>query len=228
MRTFICTCILTGLIVFTTAFPSQAAPGYQRYRAIGGPMAPCVATPGMMSQEMAVPGPRPGMQTRGRFSMPCRMESKRGFDRHGMGAGQGLPERRQMMGPDRDGMMELSPRWGRQGLHHMLFLDRVEDLGLTPEQTAKLKAVHLDCRKEQIRKGAEIRIARLELADLLDQSTWIPAAAEKLIRKIHTLAGDLQIRQLEAVTEASAVLTPEQRKKAAARGDASDPACLFR
>jgi Spy/CpxP family protein refolding chaperone len=156
------------------------------------------------------------------------MEGKRGFDRHGMRAGQGLSERRLGMMPDRDGMMELSRGWERQGLHRMLFLDRIEELDLTPEQTAKLKAIHSDCRKEQIRKGAEIRIARLELADLLDQSNWIPAAAEKLIRKIHTLAGDLQIRQLKAVTEAGAVLTPEQRKKADASGGASGPACLFR
>lgn len=125
-------------------------------------------------------------------------------------------------------MMDMSSGPGRHDLHRMLYLDRAEELELTPDQVARLKAIHSDCRKEHIRKGAEIRIARLELTELLSQPNWIPAAAEKLIRRIHTLKGDLQVRQLQAMTAARSILTPEQLKKAAESGDDDDPADLFK
>jgi Spy/CpxP family protein refolding chaperone len=110
----------------------------------------------------------------------------------------------------------------------MLFLDRAEELGLTPDQVAKLKAIHTDCRKETIRQGAEIGVARLELSALLGESDWIPAAAEKLVRRIKTLEGDVQVRHLRALAEARKVLTPEQLRMANAGSDGDAAEDLFK
>ena len=109
----------------------------------------------------------------------------------------------------------------------MLFLDRAEALELTADQVAKLKAIHADCRRENIRQGAEVRIARLELKDLVAESNWIPAAAEKLVRRIKTLEGDMQVRHLRAWAEARKVLTAEQLRKADSGKD-DDAEDLFR
>ena len=155
---------------------------------------------------------------------------------HGMD--QGDCER---MGPGRGmhqmdcGMMGMGQ--GKRGKRHggmehrmgrMLFLDRVEALQLTPDQVYRLKAIHADCRRENIRQGAEVKIARLELKDLLDETSWIPAAAEKLIRKIKTLEGDMQVRHLRAVAEARKILTAEQLRKADAGRDGDDAEDLFK
>ncbi len=220
MRSNSRTVILAALLLSTLTVPGHAAAGC-------GQNHPCGAMPGMMKQNM---GEMPCMMAGGPGSGPCaedrpmparhhRMERKHGMHMQQEGCG--------MMGMDRDFMPKhrgmMPHRMGR-----MLFLDRVEALGLTEDQVFKLKAIHAECRRENIRQEAEARITRLELKDLLDESNWIPAAAEKLIRKIKTIEGDMQVRHLRAVAEARKVLTPEQLRKADAGGAGDQAESLFK
>ena len=103
-----------------------------------------------------------------------------------------------------------------QRMEHELFLDRVDALDLDAEQVAQLKAIRSDCRKENIRKAADVKIARLELQDLLNETDWSLKTAEPLIRQIETLEGDMLVRHLQAVSDARKVLTAEQLQRAAA------------
>jgi len=125
-----------------------------------------------------------------------------------------------MMGPDKmSGMM--MPGMGNMmgsGMHmqmeHMLYLGQAEMLGLSADQVNQLKAIHTQCRKDNIRNMAEIKILKMDLADLVASDDWSLSAAEALVRKVQALEGDLHIRHLKAIHDAGKVLTPEQRQKA--------------
>lgn len=73
------------------------------------------------------------------------------------------------------------------------FLDQTKELKLSAEQIVKLKAIRSDTRKEIIRTSAEAKVARLELAELLDGNDWSLKDAEELIRKSQELEGDIQV-----------------------------------
>lgn len=133
-----------------------------------------------------------------------------------------------MMGEGMTGMM----RAGKMGMmeqrmEHMFFLDRADDLGLSAEQVSKLKALHVECRKDNIRNAAEAKIARLELTELLSRENWTLKDAEPLVRKAQKLEGDIQVRHLQAVSEARKVLTAEQLMQAGSGGSSGNLESLF-
>lgn len=130
-----------------------------------------------------------------RDQMPCQLETGNSM----MG----------MMGSGMHGMMG-------QRMTHMFFLDSIEELGLSQKQVATLKTLHTACRGDNIRNTAEVKIARLELADLLENSNWALKDAETLVRKIEKLEGDIKMRHLQGVTDARQVLTAEQLKQVTA------------
>ena len=146
---------------------------------------------------------------------------------HMMGQGTG-----NMMGQNSGHMM--NHRMG-MGNHHMMngrmeqimFLDKAENLGLNNDQVTKLKAIHSDCRKDNIHNAAEVKISRLELTDLLSTNNWALKDVETMVRKIQKLEGDIQIRQLQGVSEARKVLTTEQLKQAESATNSGDLENLF-
>lgn len=113
------------------------------------------------------------------------------------------------------GRMEMSPAMMKQMTDRIFFLDRAQELGLTPDQVERLGEIRAECRKDNIHTGAELKITLLELEDLLS-GEWTVEEAEKLIRTARRLEGDIQVRHLKAVQEAHKVLTEEQLKKAEA------------
>lgn len=114
-----------------------------------------------------------------------------------------------------------------QRMEHMFFLDRADELGLSTDQVSRLKAIHVDCRKENIRTAAEAKIARLELSELLSGDSWTLNDVESLVRKVQTLEGDIHVRHLQAVSDARKVLTAEQLQQAHADGGAGNLESLF-
>ncbi|MBE0505043.1 MAG: periplasmic heavy metal sensor [Desulfuromonadales bacterium] len=134
-----------------------------------------------------------------------------------------------MMGSNMSGMMGGGGMHGmmEQRMEHMFYLDRADALGLSADQVSRLKAIHVDCRKKNIRNMAEAKIARLELSELLAGDSWTMKDAEALVRKVQTLEGDIQVRHLQAVSDARKVLTAEQRQQAQADESAGNLESLF-
>jgi len=116
------------------------------------------------------------------------------------------------------GRMSMEPGMMRRMMDREFFLDQVDELGLNDEQVSKLTAIRNACRKDNIRAGAELKILRFDLDDLLNRADWSLPEAERLIRKKQTLEGDMLMRHLQAVAEARKVLSAEQLKKAATTG----------
>ena len=101
------------------------------------------------------------------------------------------------------------PRGPRGPRHEAI----AKELGLTPDQTARLEKLRVDFQKARIQQRASTQIARLDLRQLMQASTVDEKA---VMAKVHELS-DLQAAGLKARVEhmlaMRAVLTPEQREK---------------
>jgi Spy/CpxP family protein refolding chaperone len=158
--------------------------------------------PAMMEKNLPGMGLRRGAPT---DAMPCMDGSSPACRQHQMG----------------NAPMMMNHGMGPNRMEHDLYIDRAAELGLSAEQVAQLKKIRSDCRKDNIRTGAELKITRFELADLGETNTS-PEQLEKLVRQSKILEGDIEIRHLKAKAEARKVLTAEQLKKADAGASLED------
>jgi Spy/CpxP family protein refolding chaperone len=92
-------------------------------------------------------------------------------------------------------------------LHHRA------ELGLSADQVGRLETLRGDFTREAIRRGADIRIAELDLAALLEQDPVDLSKVEVKVREVAQLRADLRIARLRAIEQGKAVLTPEQRTR---------------
>ena len=96
-------------------------------------------------------------------------------------------------------------------LRHLL--RHQKDVGLTDEQTAKLKALALDQDRAQIRAHADVLVAERELGALIrDEKTDLSIIQAKL-KEREALEANLRFMGIKAKRDLFAVLTPEQRDK---------------
>lgn len=216
MKRVFCTAVLVSLFLGATVLTSFAASEHEAHHPAGAQTSATASSEKMMRPQATGMGQMPCMAASASGSM-APMMGMRGGERMGdmMGAG--------MSGMMHDGQMGMM----KQRMGHMFLLDRVEELGLSSEQVSKLKAIHVECRKDNIRNAAETKIARLELSELLSGDTWTLEEAEPLVRMVHKLEGDIRVRHLQAVSDARKVLTAEQLKQAQTDGSVGNLENLF-
>lgn len=87
------------------------------------------------------------------------------------------------------------------------------DLGLDEKQKESIRTITTGARKDAIRKMADVRIARLELRELLIKDPVDLGAAEAKLKQIESLRTDLHLLRIKTLKEIKATLTPEQRQK---------------
>ncbi len=213
MKRVLFTAALVSFFIGTTVTSSLAAAEHEAHHPAGAQSAATTPSQGMMGQQ-------------GKAQMPCMAEQATGSKAQMMGMmGNGMGD---MMGAGMSGMMGNGKKgMMEQRMAHMFYLDRAAELGLSTDQVGKLKALHSDCRKDNIRNAAEAKIARLELADLLGNDNWLLKDAEAKVLKVQKLEGDIQIRHLQAVNAARKVLTAEQLKQARSGGNSGNLESLF-
>jgi Spy/CpxP family protein refolding chaperone len=93
------------------------------------------------------------------------------------------------------------------------FLCCKEQLELTDEQVASLKSIKMDFMKGEIQGDADMKLAELELKELMSADKLDMAKVEKQIRNIHGMEAEKKIAHLKAFEKAKTVLTPEQLEK---------------
>ena len=225
MKRILGTAILISLFLGATVLTSVAATDHEAHHPPGSQ-----ETAPTSSEKMKMP------QGEGMGQMPCMAASTSDskMPMMGMMGGKGMGG---MMGAGRSGMMGGEGMYSMmhsgqmgmmaQGMGQMFYLDRADELGLSVEQVSKLKAIHVEGRKDNIRNAAETKISRLELAEVLAGDTWILKDAEPLVRQVQKLEGDIQVRHLQALSDARKVLTAEQLKQAQTNGGAGNPENLF-
>ena len=94
------------------------------------------------------------------------------------------------------------------------FVRQAEKLGLSEEQVADLKAIKWDQQKSAIKKKAEVKIAHVELKELLDQE---PVNFDKLktkITRIGEMEKEMRLARLASIEKSHKLLTVEQLEKA--------------
>lgn len=110
-------------------------------------------------------------------------------------------------GHGRDGQEE-------QGAHYLKhLLKHAKEIGLTPEQIGKLKALQLDTGRTQARLDADIKIANLELRDLLEDEQADLSVIKTKVDQLKYAEGADMLASIKAKYEGMALLTPEQREK---------------
>jgi len=88
-----------------------------------------------------------------------------------------------------------------------------ERLGLSDDQVDKLKALRNTYLKETTTQGAKVRVAEIELNELLDAAKPDAAKVEKKVREMESLRSDLTLSRVRFLLKTGDFLTPEQFKK---------------
>lgn len=105
---------------------------------------------------------------------------------------------------------------GRMGgrLLAMLDNDRIKSaLGLTDQQTDRLRHIMVETEKASVKNRAEIEVDGIELRELLRADNSDRDAVMKKVQEISSLHGEMMQQHIAALLDAKAVLTPEQQKK---------------
>ena len=88
-----------------------------------------------------------------------------------------------------------------------------EQLGLSPAQVEKLRGLRSGFEKDAIKKQAEVRVAEVDLSDLLAANPTDLAKIEAQVMKIASLRGSLRFARIKTLEEGRAVLSQEQWQK---------------
>jgi Spy/CpxP family protein refolding chaperone len=88
-----------------------------------------------------------------------------------------------------------------------------EKLGLSTEQVRNLERLRNDFQKESIRKEADIRVAKMDLDDLLAAQPVDMTKVEAKVREIERLRADLRFARIRTVQKGKEQLSADQRKK---------------
>jgi Spy/CpxP family protein refolding chaperone len=94
-----------------------------------------------------------------------------------------------------------------------LLLRNREKMGLSEDQVKKLEQLRSDFEKETIRNEADIRVAEIDLNNLLQAPSGDMPKIESKIREIERLRADLRIARIRAIDKGKALLSADQRKK---------------
>ena len=86
-------------------------------------------------------------------------------------------------------------------------------LDLDANQKKEIWEIRSSMVKNMIRKKADLRIARVELRELLHKEPVDMAAVESQVKKMENLRSSVILDNIKARQEIKSKLTPDQRKK---------------
>ena len=102
-------------------------------------------------------------------------------------------------------------RHGGQG-HHMMG-KRLEALDLTAEQKGKLKSLRAEGQKAMVQLQADVKIARIELREVMRQATTKQTDINKAVDKLNQAQSKMTTARVNQMVKMKGVLTPEQFEK---------------
>ena len=115
------------------------------------------------------------------------------------------PERPPWGPPDRD-------RWeGRPGPESFGW-SHLAAIELNEGQIEKVQAIERRMAKEEILKGAELEVTRIELEEILDQEPLDLKAVETHLKKAEALMTGIHLASIKAGEELKAILTQPQKE----------------
>ena len=109
-------------------------------------------------------------------------------------------------------MMEMG-NMDKMGDMMGMCIEHAEELGLTDDQIMKMKPVHSEMQKKQARFKADLKIAEIELGEIMEVKDFDLEKASSAVRKISEIKTAHHLEMLKAMKEMRTILTDEQFKK---------------
>ncbi|MBK5276707.1 MAG: hypothetical protein JJE30_16885 [Desulfuromonadales bacterium] len=91
-------------------------------------------------------------------------------------------------------------------------IEHADKMGLSDAQTAKMKPTHREMQKKQVRFKADLKIAEIELMEIMEVKDFDLEKAGAAVKKIAEIKTAHHLEMLKAMKEMRAVLTDEQFK----------------
>lgn len=130
--------------------------------------------------------------------------------------GVGFAEMKAMShGEHRDGHGHMMDMGNMDKMDDMMgmCLKHADKIGLSEEQSSKLKPIHREMQKQQIRFKAELKLAELELMEIMEVKDFDLELATSAIKKCAELKTAHHLEMVTAMKEVRTILTVDQFKK---------------
>lgn len=111
------------------------------------------------------------------------------------------------------GPMMATGHLDRMGDMMGMCLEHAEMIGLTDGQLAKMKPIHSEMQKRQAQFEADLKIAEIELMEIVEVKDFNLERANSAVRKIEGIKTAHHLEMLKAMKEMREILTDEQFKK---------------
>ena len=92
-------------------------------------------------------------------------------------------------------------------------LEHADKIGLTDEQIKKITPIHREMQKKQIRFKADLKIAEIELMEIMEVKDFDLEKATAAVKKIADMKTAHHLEMLKSMKEVRSILTDEQFQK---------------
>jgi Spy/CpxP family protein refolding chaperone len=94
-----------------------------------------------------------------------------------------------------------------------MMLGRRDELNLSADQVRTLERLRSDFERDAVKNESDLRVAEMDLAELLRSDSVDLKKAEGKIREIEKLRAELRLGRIRAIEQGKGVLTAEQRDR---------------
>ncbi|RII28628.1 MAG: hypothetical protein CXR31_01740 [Geobacter sp.] len=129
------------------------------------------------------------------FAVPAFSQMNMPMNGNGMGNGM-------MMG----GMDRMGTMMG-------MCLQNADKIGLSDEQVAKMRPIHREMEKKQAQFKADLKVAEIDLAEIMDVKDFDLEKANAAVKKISDIRTAHHLEMLKSMKEVRQILTNEQYLK---------------
>jgi len=98
---------------------------------------------------------------------------------------------------------------GMMGMCH----EHAKEIGLTEDQITKITPIHREMEKKAIRLKADIKIAEIDLKEIMEVKDFDLEKASAQVKKIEDIKIALHLEMLKSMKDIRSILTDEQFKK---------------
>ncbi|MGB5196191.1 MAG: Spy/CpxP family protein refolding chaperone [Candidatus Deferrimicrobium sp.] len=109
-------------------------------------------------------------------------------------------------------MMEME-NMDKMGDMMGMCIQHADKIGLTDDQILKMKPMHSEMGKKQARFKADLKIAKIELMDILEVKDFDLEKANAAVKKISEIKTAHHLEMLSAMKDMRTIITDEQFKK---------------
>jgi Spy/CpxP family protein refolding chaperone len=109
-------------------------------------------------------------------------------------------------------MMEMG-HMDKMGDMMGMCIEHADNMGLTDDQLMKMKHMHREMQKSEARFAADLKIAEIELMEIMEVKNFDLEKAGSAIKKIAEIKTAHHLKMLRSMKEMRTILTDEQFKK---------------